>query len=390
MNSFVNARILIKSLDDDVVLADSVILDHQLDEGNIWVKAENFNIKENTKIEALIITSDTIYDCLCTARKWEPSTGQIFAIYKYKSYEERKDNRFRMAAEGSMMVVVGTDELKNRRIGVSVIDISAGGIGLIMSEQLPVENGSLCEVYFSKNEWAMKAKCVVKNIFGPRLGCRLVAYEKQQLKSRQENIDPNLKSQINRAMEEIRVCAHYIDCEKDTFIDLGSMDYVKYAMGNELSARKNIEKMIQYTAAEEDKERLRKFYNLDDLKERMRGKRIYSIFYVGRHLGMCQISFVPASRDENGEVKGVLHVVQKLDEEAYKEALDEEEAEYAYVDEKEDESTENEEESTENEKTKEVSKEAEKTEAELEEESIIEEKSDSGRLKKRFKGNKAK
>lgn len=325
MNSFVNARVLIKSQEDDTVLADTYVIDHDSAGGTIWVKAENFFIQENTKIEALIIDSNTIHDCLCMARKkTQDGSQQIFSIYKYKSYEERKDNRFRMTAEGAMMVVAGTDTLKNRRIGVSIIDISAGGIGLIMAEQLPVEMGSICEVYFSTNGWSMKAKCVVKNIFGPRLGCRLVAYEKQQLKHSDESIDPYLKMQIMRAMEEMIVCVHYIDCEKDTYNDLISMDYIKYTIGGEISAKSAIDKLIARISGEDERERLRKFYDLTDIKTRMKGKRIVSTFFMGRQLGVCQASFIPAVRDENGDVRGVMHILQKLDEDAYNQVMNEE------------------------------------------------------------------
>ncbi len=329
MNSYVNARVLIKSQKDDTVLADSVIVDHDVETGTIWVKAENFFIQENTKIEALIINSDNIVDCLCTARrKDQDGTRQIFAIYKLQSYEDRKDNRFRMTAPGSMLVIAGTDELKNRRIGVNIIDISTGGIGLIMTEQLPIENGSICEVYFSTNGWSMKAKCVVKNLFGPRLGCRLVSYEKQQLPKQNEFVnDPFLKAQINRAMEEMLVCLHYVDCDKDIYNVIKSMDYVKYTIGNESSARKALGKVIEHIADEGERERLRKFYNLDNLKERMKTKRLLSTFFNGRHLGVCQISLVPVVRDENGDVTGILHVIQKLDEDAYNQVMNEEKQE---------------------------------------------------------------
>ena len=73
--------------------------------------------------------------------------------------------------------------------------------------------------------------------------------------------------------------------------------------------------MINDCVVEEDREQMRRFYNLDRLAEKLRTEKSVSKDFRDTLYGWCRITAIPVRTDEESELTRILIGVQEIDEE---------------------------------------------------------------------------
>lgn len=110
------------------------------------------------------------------------------------------------------------------------------------------------------------------------------------------------------------------DIERNTVRVINQDDILfKPAQEAEYNATKAIENVINQCVAEDYREIMRKFYNLERLALQLEKEKSVSEEFVDTILGWCRITALPISKDSNGRVLQILIGIQKIDEEKRKE-----------------------------------------------------------------------
>lgn len=110
------------------------------------------------------------------------------------------------------------------------------------------------------------------------------------------------------------------DIERNTVRVINQDDILfKPAQEAEYNATKAIENVINQCVAEDYREIMRKFYNLERLALQLEKEKSVSEEFVDTILGWCRITALPISKNSNGKVLQVLIGIQKIDEEKRKE-----------------------------------------------------------------------
>ena len=89
----------------------------------------------------------------------------------------------------------------------------------------------------------------------------------------------------------------------------------KPAQNADYEAGKTIENVINDCVVEEDREQMRRFYNLDRLAEKLRTEKSVSKDFRDTLYGWCRITAIPVRTDEESELTRILIGVQEIDEE---------------------------------------------------------------------------
>ena len=116
-------------------------------------------------------------------------------------------------------------------------------------------------------------------------------------------------------LEGIFYSMHVLDLRKDTAIEFNSKDEVKEIVNHEQGA---VEMMVQVMSAvtvDEHKEEALRFTDLTTLADRMKGKKIISKQFVGKHTGWFLANFVTMETDEEERPTKVIYTTRVIDEE---------------------------------------------------------------------------
>ena len=318
--NFVDARILLKEEQDNKVLADTRIVDQDVTNDWIWIEADDFDITEGTKLSALIVTKAGFNEVLCMAqRKENNGTGLRLSIYKHLSdSDKRAESRYNVSAEGSLIVINGTETVLNRQIGIQITDISSNGIGFIINEKLTLNIKDTIEVFFVANGWSMRASGKVTYVFGPKIGARLSNIQKNHIVKDNNRFSKETKEKIDKAFEQLYICAHYVNLATDTFMEVNCMPHVRHLISTEKSAQKALHSIVDEVVDKEFSEAVAEFYDLDTLPKRLKQKPYISMEFRSIFMGVVRIVIVPVDYDDNGRLHGVLHVAVKIEEDLLK------------------------------------------------------------------------
>lgn len=110
------------------------------------------------------------------------------------------------------------------------------------------------------------------------------------------------------------------DIEKNTVRVINQDDILfKPAQDAEYNATKAIENVLDQCVADDYKDTMRKFYNLDRIAMQLEKEKSVSEEFVDTILGWCRITALPISKDKSGRVLQILIGIQKIDEEKRKE-----------------------------------------------------------------------
>ena len=318
--NFTDARILLKNENENSVFADTRISKHDVKSDWIWIDADLFEISEGTKLSALVVTRSGFHEILCMAQKKENNgSGLRLSIYKHLTgNEQRHESRYNLAAEGSLIVLEGAENVVNSQLSIRISDISSNGIGFLINESVSLKIKDEIEVFFVANGWSMRAIGTVTYVFGPRIGARLRDIEKSHVIKDNNRFSKETKDKIDKALEQLFICAHYVNIAKDTYMEVNCMPHIRHIVGEEKSAKAAFKKILDATVSSSYKDTVAEFFDLSTLNKRLRNKPQISVEFLDVYMGVCRSVFVPVDYDEHDNLHGVLHVAQKLDDELVK------------------------------------------------------------------------
>ena len=120
----------------------------------------------------------------------------------------------------------------------------------------------------------------------------------------------------SQALIENNLAMLEIDLIRDTFEIVYVVDSVKATMAtNSNSIQENLYDAILKLCSPVHQARLKEFYNLSTLEERLNGKPSISLEFVGSTCGLCKARFTPSVKGESGQLLKVLLSVEMIDEE---------------------------------------------------------------------------
>ncbi|MCF0185924.1 MAG: GGDEF domain-containing protein [Bacteroidaceae bacterium] len=120
----------------------------------------------------------------------------------------------------------------------------------------------------------------------------------------------------SQALIENNLAMLEIDLITDTFEIVYVVDKVREAMAtNSNSIQENLYDAILKLCSPMYQSRMKEFYNLNTVEERLKGKKSISFEFVGNTMGLCKARFTPAVRGEGGQLLKVLLSVEMIDEE---------------------------------------------------------------------------
>ena len=187
-----NRRIIVKSVEDDTVLADTAILRFNSVSNSVMIRADSLSQKKFCNISAIIFAEKCLYEVRGTIRR--AVVGNEVEVYlgKSRKKESRTRTRYPVAIEGDIRGVY-LDEREiplHRKIQVKIVNMSASGIllsadmgyfniGEVFSLALKTPQGALelrCEIVRiqnSKGVYSIKRKGVLGGALQEEYGCRI-------------------------------------------------------------------------------------------------------------------------------------------------------------------------------------------------------------------------
>lgn len=119
-----------------------------------------------------------------------------------------------------------------------------------------------------------------------------------------------------RSVSKMFVSLHYINMKNYSFKEVNvSNKFITDVIGKEGDAVEEFEYMIKDLVTPECTEIMRKFNDLETLKERLGDKVYISQEFCGPHLGWCEASFIVSERTANGDIPNVLYAVRSIEKE---------------------------------------------------------------------------
>lgn len=187
-----NRRIIVKSLEEDIVLADTTILRFNSDSNSVMIRADSLSQKKLCNISAIIFAEKCLYEVRGTIRR--AVVGNEVEVYLGKSREKesRTRTRYPVAIQGEILGVYldGREIPLRRKIPVKIVNMSASGIllsadmgyfdiGEIFSLALKTPQGALrlrCEIVRLQKragKYGAKKKGALEDALQEEYGCRI-------------------------------------------------------------------------------------------------------------------------------------------------------------------------------------------------------------------------
>ncbi|MCQ2522322.1 MAG: sensor domain-containing diguanylate cyclase [Lachnospiraceae bacterium] len=124
-----------------------------------------------------------------------------------------------------------------------------------------------------------------------------------------------LKTKVTEAMTKNFLSCGVFRLKEDDFRMVYAMPYVNKVIEKYSSARDCLDATVEAFTDNIFKPKLREFLDCSTMQERLKGKNIISIDFVGDRMGKCRASLLPISYDEEGEVAEILYTVQNISKE---------------------------------------------------------------------------
>lgn len=113
----------------------------------------------------------------------------------------------------------------------------------------------------------------------------------------------------------------HIDLENDTYEQIFCREDVEhYYRYNESKASKLLQLMCEKNVDEKYKPQMRRFFNFDTIKERLRDSDFVEAEFITNKRKWHRVKIIARKRDENGKVTNVLYVTEIIDDEKQFEA----------------------------------------------------------------------
>ena len=138
-------------------------------------------------------------------------------------------------------------------------------------------------------------------------------YTKKELQKSIESEQKKLA--IIDAMNDIYYCNYYIDLINNTYEQIISVDYLEEYIPKSGNAKETIDMWVNFGVSEDFIKDVRKFTDLNTLRERMKNKSILNMELNSKKAGWARISFIAVDVDDYGMPLHTLLVSQYIDEE---------------------------------------------------------------------------
>jgi signal transduction histidine kinase/CheY-like chemotaxis protein len=122
------------------------------------------------------------------------------------------------------------------------------------------------------------------------------------------------KTAVVNALSNIYISNCYIDLRTELLSTITGLEYMLNMLGREGEARHIFEVFVNGLVAEDYRDIMFEFLDLDTLQERMGAQHSISVEYISIRKGWCRGSFVEVERDESGKLTAVLFTVEHIDE----------------------------------------------------------------------------
>lgn len=108
---------------------------------------------------------------------------------------------------------------------------------------------------------------------------------------------------------------HVIDIVKDTVVEFNSRDEVKEIVNHKQGAIEMMTQVMTAVTADEYRNEALEFTDLTTIADRMKGKKIISRQFVGKHTGWFLASFITMEADGDGRPTKIIYTTRVIDEE---------------------------------------------------------------------------
>ncbi len=160
-----NRRILIKNMEDDTVIVDTVILRFKSASNSVIISADSLQEKKFYNILAMIFMDKCLYEFSGTIRGAVVENEIEVFLGKSKSKESRTRTRYPISLEGSIKgVYIDAKEISlHKSIHIKTINMSASGV-LLQADVGCFNIGEIFSLVLETQEGVLEMRCEVVRI----------------------------------------------------------------------------------------------------------------------------------------------------------------------------------------------------------------------------------
>ncbi len=160
-----NRRILIKNMEDDTVIADTVILRFKSASNSVIISADSLQEKKFYNISAMIFMDKCLYEFSGTIRGAVVENEIEVFLGKSKAKESRTMTRYPISLEGSIKgVYIDAKEISlHKSIHIKTINMSASGV-LLQADVGCFNIGEIFSLVLETQEGVLEMRCEVVRI----------------------------------------------------------------------------------------------------------------------------------------------------------------------------------------------------------------------------------
>ena len=114
------------------------------------------------------------------------------------------------------------------------------------------------------------------------------------------------------------LCSVYLDLDHDTSKVIYANDLVKPYLDSSIPMRTFLKKSVEYFTSQAYMERMKDFCDLETLQDRLQGKDVINMEYIGNKGGVCRAIFYPVIYHRDGRLKSVIYANQYVEGELIK------------------------------------------------------------------------
>jgi len=203
---------------------------------------------------------------------------------------------------------------KVRVIGVkSVFLLGLFGFISMIAEMLSAVTNSYNYIYSASTLGGIIVYILLEN----RLQSEREVKQNQALVENQNTLEQ--RYHIIQSMSSIYFASYYIDLVDDSFVELTSKDNIREMVKMQGKAQASMYMACEKLMAPEYTEKMKKFFDLSTINERLKNANAISETYVGMTSGWSMAYLIAGDRDENGNLLHIFYACRMIHEEKEKE-----------------------------------------------------------------------
>lgn len=137
------------------------------------------------------------------------------------------------------------------------------------------------------------------------------------LQEKQQNLESRLN--IINSMSSVYFASYYIDLKENTYIELSSSRSIRSTIGRSGNAQESLYIAAEKLVLPEYTERMKEFWDLSTINERLKRKIAVSCEYVGVTSGWSMAFLIAGDRDEDGNLLHIFYAARTIHDEKMRE-----------------------------------------------------------------------